>query len=649
MKPLKKLSQFIKQNDREMTKKQKNLPALEWQEIFDAITDIVFIQSEDFTIIKANKALLEALKTQPEDIVGKKCHEVFHKANEPWGNCPFKQTKRDKKPHMEEVDDPNIGMPLLITTSPIFDNNGKLTGSVHIAKDLTERRKAEQMVHDSENRFRSLVSNIPGAVYRCANDSDWSMKYLSDTIKDISGYPSSDFINNKVRSYASIIHPKDRILVDTAIHKGVSQKEPFIIEYRIIHANGEVHWVYEKGQGVFDDKGNALWLDGAIFDITEQEQADEELRRITKAIESSNEAIGMSDSHGNHVYQNRAFSNLFEYSVKELAAGGGGPLVYADKEIAQNIFRTIMTGGTWAGEVDMLSKSGRKFPVALRADAVKDDSGEIIGLIGIHTDITKAKQAETEKAKLQAQLFQSQKMETIGSLAGGIAHDFNNLLTSIISNTDFAMDDIPKESQAYESLNDALTVSRRAKELIAQILAFSRRSDAKRDPVIIYDLIKDALKILRPTVDLNIIIKENIDTGINKIMGDPAQIYQVIMNLLTNAFHAMEKKGGILEIHFTREYIDENKIIDGVRLKEDHYLKLSVIDTGMGMSNETKKRIFDPFYTTKEIGKGTGLGLSVAYGIIKNHNGYIFASSQLNKGTTFDIYLPLTDQVDEAD
>ncbi|MEI7638289.1 MAG: PAS domain S-box protein, partial [Syntrophus sp. (in: bacteria)] len=253
----------------------------------------------------------------------------------------------------------------------------------------SERKQAEDALLESEERFSSLVSNIPGIVYRCANDSNWTMLYISQEIDPISDYPASDFINNAVRSYASIIHPDDRDLVDRAVQKGVKEKADYSMEYRICRADGSISWVSERGQGIFDPNGNLLWLVGVILDQNKFKRTEEELHLFKDLVEHSSDAIGMSTPEGRHYYQNEAFDRLFG------DVGDFPPdTVYVDKAIGKQVFDTIMGGRRWQGEVKMFKADRTILDIYLRAYAIKNQDGLILGLVGLHTDNTKRKRAE---------------------------------------------------------------------------------------------------------------------------------------------------------------------------------------------------------------------------------------------------------------
>jgi signal transduction histidine kinase/ActR/RegA family two-component response regulator len=250
-------------------------------------------------------------------------------------------------------------------------------------------------------------------------------------------------------------------------------------------------------------------------------------------------------------------------------------------------------------------------------------------------------------ADSEKQLQQMMKLQAIGTLAGGIAHDFNNILFPIVGYTELTMDDIPKDSQARQNLEEILKATDRAKKLVQQILTFSRQDCQERKPLQVQYLIKEALKLLRATIPSSIEIECNIDESCGSIKGDPTQIHQVIMNLCTNAYHAMQESGGKLEVSLKEIDISYEQSLDRVGMKIGKHIELIVKDSGHGMEPQVMERIFEPYYTTKEQGKGTGLGLSVIHGIIKNHSGDIAVSSQPGKGATFKVYLPIIDDIEE--
>ena len=253
----------------------------------------------------------------------------------------------------------------------------------------------------------------------------------------------------------------------------------------------------------------------------------------------------------------------------------------------------------------------------------------------------KIEERTKELARSEKQLQQVDKLQAIGTLAGGIAHDFNNILFPIIGYTQMVIEDVSEDSQIRKNLEEVLSATNRAKDLVTQILAFSRQSSQEYRPLRIQPLIKEALKLLRASIPSTIEIAHHIDSACGATLGDPTQIHQVIMNLCTNAFHAMQETGGKLEINLKEVDIDADDLLAKIGMKPERYLQLEVIDTGHGMKPAVLERIFEPYFSTKEQGKGTGLGLSVTHGIVKSHGGDIRVSSKPGKGTTFQVYLPL--------
>jgi len=282
------------------------------------------------------------------------------------------------------------------------------------------------------------------------------------------------------------------------------------------------------------------------------------------------------------------------------------------------------------------------------------ESLEFYQLLRNQNSILEKKVEERTKAlaNSEKQLQQVMKLQAIGTLAGGIAHDFNNILFPIVGYTELTMDDIPKNSQAQQNLEEILKATNRAKELVQQILTFSRQDGQERKPLKVQYLVKEALKLLRATIPSSIEIESDIDDTCGPVKGDPTQIHQVIMNLCTNAYHAMQETGGKLEVSLKEINISYEQSIERVGMKVGKHVELQVKDSGHGMESLVMERIFEPYYTTKEQGKGTGLGLSVIHGIVKNHGGDITVSSLPRQGATFKVYLPIIDDMEveiEAD
>ncbi|MBF0118679.1 MAG: response regulator [Desulfobacterales bacterium] len=282
-------------------------------------------------------------------------------------------------------------------------------------------------------------------------------------------------------------------------------------------------------------------------------------------------------------------------------------------------------------EFRIISKDKHEHWISHICQPVYDDFGIFLGRRGTNRDITQQKNDEKEKERLQKQIEQIQRIEAIGTLAGGIAHDFNNILSPIMGYTEVMIRKLPKESEHQEYLRAILQSTKRARDLIKQILTFSR--DNKQEllmPLSIAPIISEIIKLSRSTIPTTIQIKHRIDSKCGFVLANPTQIHQIALNLITNAFHAMEEKGGVLEVK-----------LENINLNNANYICLTVSDTGVGIEKSIIDKIFDPYFTTKEKGKGTGLGLSIVYGIVKKYGGDITVVSETNKGSIFKVYLPV--------
>jgi PAS domain S-box-containing protein len=341
---------------------------------------------------------------------------------------------------------------------------------------------------------------------------------------------------------------------------------------------------------------------------------------------------------GAFLMANPAFCKMFgfknEEEVKDFTPAG----LYQDpkkrKEYSDNL---IEKGLIKNDERTLLKKDGTPVYTSITSRVVYGKDGEVSCFDSIMLDIT-------EQKNLEAQLQQALKMEAIGTLAGGIAHDFNNILGIILGNTELAMDDVPEWNPASQNLDEVKKACLRAKDVVKQILSFSHKSEVDRKPLNIASVITESLKLLRASIPTSIDIHQNIPGDICDILGDPTQIHQIMINLCTNAAHAMENDAGTLEVTVENITIDKDTACQYHELHSGPYVQLVVSDTGDGISPEVKDRVFDPYFTTKDVGKGTGLGLSVVHGIVNSHHGRISVESKTRKGTTFKILFPAIEE-----
>ena len=308
--------------------------------------------------------------------------------------------------------------------------------------------------------------------------------------------------------------------------------------------------------------------------------------------------------------------------------------------ILANYRRCIQYGGSLDEEFEIITAKGRRCWVRATGEAIRNRSGKIVRVVGALQDISDRKQMENEKKKLQEHLNQARKMEAIGILAGGIAHDFNNILSGLMGFTDLAMLEAGDNDALKKYLTQVSSSSLRARDLVRHILTFSRKSNADKQPLMINPIIKETIKFIRASLPANIEIKQDLRIDEGHIFGDATQIHQILMNLFTNAGHAMKDTGGVLEVTLDMVTLEENQTGYFGKTPPGNYLRLSISDTGCGIPKKIIDRIFEPFFTTKEREEGTGMGLATVYGILKEMGSAISVYSEEGAGTTFKILMP---------
>jgi PAS domain S-box-containing protein len=359
-------------------------------------------------------------------------------------------------------------------------------------------------------------------------------------------------------------------------------------------------------------------------------------------------AVGIAQitPDGRFTKVNSTFADITGYSKNELTRMSFAEITYPEdlnKEI--NAIDRVLKGEIDSFEMEKryIHKSGQLVWIKLYSNVVRDEKDNIQFAVASVIDMTERKMAEAEQEKLQEQLSQSQKMESIGSLAGGIAHDFNNLLFPIVGLSEMMLDDFPPDSPEHHDLYEIFKAGKRGRKLVQQILSFSRQSEHRLILVHIQQILKEVLKLCRATIPADIPITPDIRHDCGPVMADPTQIHQIAMNLITNAFHAVEPIGGTITVKL-REVDFIHRDDPAVQLPSGRYAVLSVSDTGTGMDPAVMHKIFDPYFTTKEKGRGTGLGLATVYGIVKAHGGDIRVYSEVGNGSSFDVYLPVLEK-----
>jgi len=372
-------------------------------------------------------------------------------------------------------------------------------------------------------------------------------------------------------------------------------------------------------------------------EMNERKLAEAKRELLATAIEQAGEAIYISDAQWCIHYVNPAFERINGYDRNDVI-GLNSRILESNshgRDFYRQVKNTLKQNDVWSGRMTNKRKDGSSYEAETTISAVRDRKGVIANFVSIHRDVT-------HEIQLERELRQSQKMEVIGALTSGIAHDFNNILTAILGFTEIAQSKLPIDGDVVDDLDRVLDAGMRAKELVQQILTFSRQSDQEHKPVQVVPIIKEVVQLLHSSLPSTIEIRQHISAAAKEatILADPTQIHRVLMNLGTNAAYAMRTNGGVLNVKLAEVVMDEAMASRFSDLKPGTYLKFTVKDTGHGMDSTVKERIFDPYFTTKKNGEGTGMGLALVQGVVKSYGGTITVASEPEQGTTFDIFLP---------
>jgi PAS domain S-box-containing protein len=358
-------------------------------------------------------------------------------------------------------------------------------------------------------------------------------------------------------------------------------------------------------------------------------------RTLLEAVEEVSDGILITDKDLLIRYVNPAFEKISGLSAKEVI-GKKADMIWRDhneNESQDNVLYALNREESWKGRMVGKRKDGDLYEAENIVSIVRDSSENVVGYVNVCRDVT-------HEVELEKQLIQAQRMQAIGTLAGGIAHDFNNILSAIMGYTEICMLQASEDSEISRRLGRVMYACQRARELVKQILTFSRQQEQAQGRVQIHLIVKEALKLLRASLPSTIEIQREIRTDSSYILADPTQIHQVLMNLCTNAAHAMGKNGGILRVALEDVFLDSEEVKKLKGLPPGHYVRLKVSDSGHGMTPEIMDRIFDPFFTTKKPDEGTGMGLAMVQNIVRNHGGRVFVESQPGKGSVFEVYFP---------
>jgi PAS domain S-box-containing protein len=492
--------------------------------------------------------------------------------------------------------------------------------------EISHSHIIEADLDQQRETLQTLVDNIP--VMLCIFDPSGQAKLTNREFDRLLGWPKEEAGNLEIapaRAKKKAAIPP----TDISASEGIPGWQEHVLKTHD-GADLESSWATVR----LSDGGQI----GIGLDMRERRAAEEERLRLAAAVAQAKEAMAITDAAGHIIYVNPAFektsglgrAELLGKSYYDLLAGED-----ADQSLGRQARKIVSGGEAWNAHLIRKLRGELTSELDIRISPIRDRSGNIINYLVIERDIT-------HEVRLREHLKQAQKMEALGTLAGGIAHDINNILNPIFINTELVLMDAALDQVARRDLETVLKAAERGRDLVKQIITFSRQKEKERRPSKVGPVIKEALKFLRSSLPVTIEIRQRIEPETGYIMADPSQIHQVVMNLCNNAAYAMQPQGGVLDVSLVEVEVDKEMALRHPDLKPGHYLRLTVGDTGMGMPPEVMERAFDPFFTTKKRGEGSGMGLALVHGIVKDYDGAVTLYSEVGKGTTFNIFFPRT-------
>jgi PAS domain S-box-containing protein len=523
------------------------------------------------------------------------------------------------------------------------DESGNALRVLGIIQDITHRKEMEDALRESEDMHRALVEGLPDIVIRF--DRECRHMFVSENVCELVAMQAEQFIGKTHRELG--FSEEQCIFWESSIKKVFAKGVALEIEYSFEAKNGQTmnNWrlIPER-----DNKGLVKSVLSLNRDITAHRMAENNYQTLFREMLegfASHEII--CDDNGVPVnFRFLAVNPSFERMTGLQSEKIVGRTVL---EVLPNIENYLIeTFGRVAltGEHAHFEMYSPQFQKHIEITAFRPVPNQFACVL---TDITERKTAGREREFLQSQLIQAQKMEAIGTLAGGIAHDFNNILGAILGYAEMVREDCPPGSHAASDLDQILAAGNRAKDLVKQILAFSRQTETKKLPIQPALIVKETIKLLRASIPTTIAINQEVDIHCDHILADPTQIHQILMNLGTNAFHAMEENGGTLSISLKNVIVTHKDLIAEPTVRPGNFVQLSIADTGTGIKPELLEKIFEPYFTTKETGKGTGMGLAIIHGIVKSYGGFLTCESLIGEGTVFCINLPSSDERNSPD
>lgn len=623
--------------------------------LLDSMPDYIYVKDRESRFVLTNLANARALgAASVDEIIGKTDFDFFPRELAERYRADEKKLMETDQPlinHEEPVQYQHVDVRWHSTTKvPLHDSVGEIVGLVGVSRDITDHKLAQEALAHERNLLRTLFDTIPDYVYVKDTGSRFlatNMAHVealgASSLEQVIGKTDFDFYPHKM---AEQFRAHDLKVVQTG--------EPLVnYEEKYIDGLDRSRWVVTSKMPLRDSSGSIIGLVGIGREITDRKQVEkafeEEQNLLRTVIDALPEYIYVKDTECKFITNNAAHRKALRVESEEEVIGKTD-FDFFPPQLAEQYYAddqaVIQTGQPLLDhEQAREDRAGNKRWVIVSKVAFRDSAGSIVGLVGITRDITRRKRAEEERQKLEEQIQHSQKLESLGVLAGGIAHDFNNLLMGILGNAGMAKLELPPSSPTRPMIDQIEKTGQRAADLCKQMLAYSGKGSFVVQPLDLSELVKEMSHLLEVSASKKATVKYHFTRKLPAIMGDPTQLRQVVINLITNASEAIGDQTGIISVTTGAMYCDRAYLQEGYvaeELPEGRYAYLEVSDTGCGIDNEKLGKIFDPFYSTKFAGRG--LGLAAVLGIVRGHKGVLKVYSEPSRGTTFKVLFPFCDQ-----
>jgi len=631
--------------EQKKAEEELKLSSEKWEATFDSITDIISVISKDHVFLEINKTGCESLGLEKKDVVGKKCYELVHNNHNPIGGCPCTSCLSEKTMSVNEIFE--NGRHFLLTAWPLFDKDGEIYAFAHSVKDITDQKKAENELERNRRFLADIIENSGALIFV----KDLESRYI--------------LINSKWQEVTGLSHEQTLGKSNLELFPGETGKQ-FHDNDMIVIKSGklqEFEEVLKQGSSIRyfhsikfpmkDQLGKITGTCGMATEITDRKKADESIRESEEKYRLIAENMGNSISVLNmdleYIYVTPNIEKTLGIPADEYMKRGlreamtpesfAHVMTIFEEEMALEMAGTADPKRSRVTELETYRSDGSTIWMENVSSFIRDKNGVPISVLTVSRDITDRKKAEEEKEKLQNQLIQAQKMESVGRLAGGVAHDFNNMLSVIIGRAELALAKIDDFFPTFYELTEIKNAAERSAELTGQLLAFARKQVVAPKIISLNEIIEKMFGMLKRLIGEDTELQWHPSKELWQIKIDPSQVDQILANLCVNAKDAI-KTDGVINIETKNVVMSSLNLNNLPGMVPGEFVLLTVTDNGTGMTPEIMKNIFEPFFTTKEVGRGTGLGLATIYGIVKQNQGYIYAESKPGEGSVFKLYFP---------